>query len=299
MQISIEQIEPDARKSFQAYQYDFPRGEQLFHSHPEIELAVVTGTGGILFCGTETRVFQSGDLFLFGGRLPHRFIGHPADAADGAALTGIGIRRSRALVVQFRPEAFGEAFFKLPENTSIRGILSLARRGMMLGSKHPASEAIVSRMDDIVSAGLNRRLPELLLLLTELAELDAAGWLEFLSPGTTDFQTRDGDTRRMSRLQDLIENGHSRGVTLDMAAETLALTRTSFCRYVKKTTGRTFSELVNDYRLTMAAMRLRDESVPISSVSADVGFGSLSHFNSLFRERFGMTPSEYRNVEHP
>ncbi len=82
---------------------------------------------------------------------------------------------------------------------------------------------------------------------------------------------------------------------MDAAAAALALTRTSLCRYVKRMTGRTFTQLVNDYRLTVAAMSLRDPSLPVSTVASDVGFGSLSHFNARFRDRFGVTPTVFRS----
>jgi AraC-like DNA-binding protein len=36
--------------------------------------------------------------------------------------------------------------------------------------------------------------------------------------------------------------------------------------------------------------------MPISSIALDVGFSSLSVFNKAFKERFGMTPSAWRQA---
>ena len=281
MQISIEQINLNADRSFRAYAYDFLSQGQSFHSHDEFELATVSGTGGVVYCAAETAAFAPDDLFLFGGRLPHRFI--PRSLSPP----------SLARVVQFRHDAFGEGFFKLPENTLIRNLLDRASGGLAIRSQ---VIDVPGRLADVIDSPSSRRLPGLLLLLTELAEIVDRGDSESLSPGEPVFKNRAVDAERLSRLQDFIESDYAGPASVDSAAETLALTRTSFCRYVKRMTGRTFTELVNDYRLTMAAMMLRDSAPAVSVVSMEAGFGSLSHFNSRFKARFGKTPTEYRSA---
>lgn len=286
MQIDIEQISLDADRSFRAYDYDFLSINHRFHAHPEYELATVSGVGGVVYCGADTSSFSPGDLFLFGGRLPHRFIPY-TDTAEG--------EDPRARVVQFRYDAFGAAFFQLPENRVIQNLLRASDEGLVIRREEPEAAELVAGLHAVVEAGGGRRLPALLLLLSDLADLRSLERIEVLSPGAPDLRTHDTDAERLSRLQDYIEAEYAGDSSVDAAAELLALTRTSFCRYVKRMTGRTFTELVNDYRLTVAAMILRDSAPQVSMVSADVGFGSLSHFNSRFKSRFGMTPTEYRD----
>ncbi len=281
MQISIEQINLNAHRSFKAYEYDFSSQDQAFHAHDEFELATVVGSGGLLYCGAETTLFSSGDVFLFGRRLPHRFIRQPGE--------------STARVIQFRMDAFGEGFFGLPENLRIRSLLDRAARGLAFPS---ASIQTAGRLAVVIKADTSRRLPKLLLLLAELSDSAGRGEAEELSPEGAVLSGGRGDEERLSRLQDYIEKGYAGDISLDGAAEVLALTRTSFCRYVKRVSGRTFTELVNDYRLTAAAVMLRNPAggTSVAGVSGEAGFGSLSHFNALFRDRFGQTPSEYRET---
>jgi AraC-like DNA-binding protein len=287
MQINIEQITLNADRSFRAYDYDFMEREQAFHAHEEYELALVSGVGGVVYCGADTTSFSSGDLFLFGGRLPHRFIG-PSDSAQTVV--------SRARVVQFRHNAFGSSFFQLPENSAIRQLLKSSDEGLVLRAGKGASSAVNTELRTVIEATPTRRLPALLTLLAILVDDFNAGKMEIFSPGAPFLRTPDSDTERLSRLQDYIELKYADEASVDGAADELALTRTSFCRYVKRLTGRTFTELVNDYRLTVAAIMLRDSNSVVSTVSADVGFGSLSHFNSRFKTRFGTTPTEYRET---
>ena len=54
---------------------------------------------------------------------------------------------------------------------------------------------------------------------------------------------------------------------------------------------------LNNYRLDMAVELLKNENAHIVQVAYQVGFDSVSHFNHLFKRRFGYPPSQYRKVE--
>lgn len=55
-----------------------------------------------------------------------------------------------------------------------------------------------------------------------------------------------------------------------------------------------FNQFLNSYRLAEAANRLVNSSTPITTIAIEVGFSSLSVFNTAFRNRFGVTPTRYR-----
>jgi AraC-like DNA-binding protein len=71
-------------------------------------------------------------------------------------------------------------------------------------------------------------------------------------------------------------------------------------RYLQRlieTTGTTFSARVNELRLQRALHLLtqpRDSVRRVSDIAMHVGFSDISHFNRLFRSRFGDTPSAVR-----
>lgn len=62
------------------------------------------------------------------------------------------------------------------------------------------------------------------------------------------------------------------------------------------TGGQTLSDFLDEYRIRHAARLLANTDDPIGLVTEMSGFASRSHFNSLFREKYKMTPSEYRKV---
>jgi AraC-like DNA-binding protein len=60
---------------------------------------------------------------------------------------------------------------------------------------------------------------------------------------------------------------------------------------------RNFAAFVNEYRLREVHERLSDPGLdrrPILTLALEAGFGSVGPFNRIFRDRYGMTPSEFR-----
>lgn len=62
------------------------------------------------------------------------------------------------------------------------------------------------------------------------------------------------------------------------------------------TGGMTLSDFLDDWRIRHAAQMLADTDEPVGLVTEMSGFASRSHFNTLFREKYKMTPTEYRKV---
>jgi len=58
---------------------------------------------------------------------------------------------------------------------------------------------------------------------------------------------------------------------------------------------RNFNQFVNRYRIEEAGVKLRENArTPVLSIALDVGFRSISSFNSAFQTQFGISPTQYR-----
>lgn len=66
-------------------------------------------------------------------------------------------------------------------------------------------------------------------------------------------------------------------------------------RMIKKLTGRTYKELLQIKRLNQAAFLLLNTRIPVVEVSIAVGYDNTSYFHRIFRERYGISPKEYRS----
>ena len=59
---------------------------------------------------------------------------------------------------------------------------------------------------------------------------------------------------------------------------------------------RNFNDFLHHYRLQEASARLVGEDLPILTIALECGYGSIGPFNRAFKQRMGMTPSEYRGA---
>jgi AraC-like DNA-binding protein len=85
------------------------------------------------------------------------------------------------------------------------------------------------------------------------------------------------------------------GLTLAALAQTLGQGEAALRNLINQELGyRNFNDFLHHYRLQEAALRLAGEDLPILSVALECGYGSIGPFNRAFRQRFGMTPTEYR-----
>ena len=76
--------------------------------------------------------------------------------------------------------------------------------------------------------------------------------------------------------------------------EMLYISRTKLYYKIKGLTGETPSSFFRLYKLNRAAQLIKDGRHTISEVADLTGFSTLSHFSSLFKKQFGVSPSEYR-----
>ena len=65
-------------------------------------------------------------------------------------------------------------------------------------------------------------------------------------------------------------------------------------RMIKRLTGRTYKELLQIKRINQAAFLLLNRRLPVTDISCAVGYDNTSYFHRLFRQRYQMSPKEYR-----
>lgn len=81
---------------------------------------------------------------------------------------------------------------------------------------------------------------------------------------------------------------------LSLLAEKLHYDLYWLSRMIKKRTGKTYTELVQQKRLQQAAFLLRNTDMPVADVGNAVGYDNLSYFHRIFKEQYGVTPKKYR-----
>jgi AraC-like DNA-binding protein len=103
--------------------------------------------------------------------------------------------------------------------------------------------------------------------------------------------------RRVDRAVQLIETDYARGLTLTDLAGAAGLSTFYFARAFQRFVGVPPHRYLTGVRLRHAA-RMLDDGASVTFTCYEVGFGSLSHFVTAFRKRFGVAPSAAKRGAH-
>ena len=68
----------------------------------------------------------------------------------------------------------------------------------------------------------------------------------------------------------------------------------SLSRLIRQKTGKNYTELMQEKRLSQAAWLLRNTEKNVEEIALAVGYENISFFHRLFTGRFGMSPRKYR-----
>ncbi len=66
-------------------------------------------------------------------------------------------------------------------------------------------------------------------------------------------------------------------------------------REIKKQTGKTYTQLVQEKRLAQAAFLLKNTKRNVSDISLAVGYENISYFHRIFASAYGRSPKRYRD----
>lgn len=84
--------------------------------------------------------------------------------------------------------------------------------------------------------------------------------------------------------------------TVSYCAEQLHLSPNYFGDLIKKETGKTAQEFIQNKVISIGKERIFDLDKSISEVAYDLGFKYPQHFTRLFKQKVGVSPNEFRNL---
>lgn len=129
------------------------------------------------------------------------------------------------------------------------------------------------------------------------SELTAA-WLLILQeakPLLQERKTASGPMEaRVKTMMLYIQRNHMNKVTLEQIARSASLSTRECTRDFQTYLHMTPFRYLTDFRLLAASDDIRNTMKPVTMITADHGFSSPSYFTRLFREKYRMTPLEYR-----
>ncbi|BAU53480.1 AraC family transcriptional regulator [Mucilaginibacter gotjawali] len=278
---SFEIIQPANGQSFLFRKFDRSAFEAPYHFHPEYELTYIIEGTGKRYAGSHMGDFSAGDLVLLGPNLPHCWkLEQEKDSQTNAS----------AIVVQFDGAFLGDDFFNKNEMQLIRKLFQKSGCGICFKS---ATQAVVDKNLEALSKEKNnfRMLMGLLEILQKLA---LSNDYILLDQNRSVAERTPAEQERINPVYAyLVENFRSQ-VSLEAAAGIANMTTNAFCKYFKKITRKTFMETIIEYRLNYATQQLVQTDKPVSDISYESGFGDVSHFYKMFKQKMHISPLNYR-----
>ena len=93
------------------------------------------------------------------------------------------------------------------------------------------------------------------------------------------------------------ENFNNKNLSLAMVADHLNTSVYVVTRLFKESTGKNFKEYVLDKRMEHARELLKSTPTKIAEISGMAGFESPEYFSSVFKAKYGITPTQYRKSD--
>ncbi|WP_326935812.1 helix-turn-helix domain-containing protein [Flavobacterium sp. PL11] len=114
-----------------------------------------------------------------------------------------------------------------------------------------------------------------------------------LSTYTVDYDTfKDYD--KMKIVYDYVQENYAEKITLEAISKVVNMSSISFNRFIKKRTGKTLVNYLNDIRIGYAARWLVENDMTISEAAYKSGFNNIANFNRKFKTFKKCTPSQYK-----
>lgn len=114
---------------------------------------------------------------------------------------------------------------------------------------------------------------------------------------TGDIPTKEAHSdiyRSITWVLDFIDNNISQPLSLEEVAKNVFLSPSYLSRIFKKNFKINFINYINTCKIALAQQKLVTDDVPINKLAQEVGFSQASHFTKTFKQKTGITPSEYR-----
>jgi AraC-like DNA-binding protein len=261
-----------------------------WHFHPETEIIYVEKSTGSRFVGDHSESFGPGDIGMIGPNLPHVWKSDPIYRNNIPGLT------ARVLVIHFDDSIFKNSLAVLPEMQGINQLLLDSQFGIKFYDS--ARAHIEIQMKAIIrTSGIEKllRLIDILDFMSRTKDkqlLASSGYSKIRK--SVDFDRFDKAHRYM--IENFQEN-----ITLEKISALVGMTATSFCRYFKKHTSKSFHTVLNEIRVGHSCKLLIENKMNISGICYESGFNNLSNFNEQFKKIKGISPSKYlkNRQNHP
>lgn len=253
--------------------FDFP-----MHYHPEIELNYISGGKGVRrVVGDNLEEIDDKELVLVGPNLHHCWEQHNAVK-----------KQMREITIQFSNNLFETSFLSRAILRPIKDMFFRANHGIAF-----SCEACLQVEPRILGLSKMDGIDYFLEIFSILYDLSISRNQRILSTSTVE-PDKFEHNQKLNILSDYVRKNYDSKISISDVCELLNMSNGTFNRFIKKNTGRTFVDYLNDLRIGFATRLLIEKDRSISEIAYLCGFNNIANFNRRFKKNKGCTPTEYK-----
>ena len=258
--------------------------ESTWHYHPELELHYTKKGEGLRFIGDNISNFYSDEMLLLGENLPHTWKSHDAYLHPQSKL------EVETMVMHFLPDCLGQEFLSLPEAYALTQLFKKAKNGLLI--QGDTKTKLLTLLEAAHQAENLNRIALFISILSTLAETTD---YEPIASAHAFYQSNQLETDRLNQIYTYTLKNYMNKISLTEIASLSCLSITSFCRYFKIMTNKTYTDFLSEIRISYACKFLiENKELTIESISTETGFNNASNFFRQFKKTIGLTPKAYR-----
>lgn len=264
-----------------------PYFDHPFHFHKLCELTWVEKGHGKLIIGDYVGNFSDGEVILASPGLPHLW------KCDPVFYKGSKNLYTKAVGLYFPIE--------FPKRISDDSVGLIKYDQLMLKSERglrfygSARETVNRKMKALVAANGLLQLGIFLEVIDILSRSD-----EYESLASLGFKrsVNLNDMERFNVVYQFLLKNFQRDITLEEVANLCNMSPSSFCRFFKQKTQKTFILFLNELRIGHAKKLLQNENYPIKDICYECGYNNPVHFFNFFKQVVKQTPKAFRENLH-
>lgn len=256
-------------------EFNFP-----LHFHEEFELnLIVNAKGAKRIVGDNIEEIDDLELALVGPNLSHVWLSHNCTSENITEVT-----------IQWHKDLFDEKLLKRNQLSFIRRMFERSVRGILFPKA--TAESVAPRL---LAINQMQGFDSVLELMSILHELSTSKSMRVLSDVTfNNSQVLNYNSRRIDKAYEFMNANFHKPIALKDLAKLVNMTEVSFSRFIKKRTGNTFIDSLNEIRLGHATRMLIETTHSVAEISYNCGFNNISNFNRFFKKKKNCTPKEFR-----
>lgn len=249
------------------------------HYHEELELnLIINAKGARRIVGDHIDTIDDLELVLVGPNLYHAWFTNQCKSEE-----------IREVTIQWHKDLFEDKLLRRNQLSFIRSMIDRSQKGILFSRE--AAAALAPR---ILALNQKAGFDGVLELLSILHDLSTSRNMRTLSDASFTNQHFTYNSRRIEKAFEYMNNNYDKPITLGEVARLVSMTEVSFSRFIKKRTGNTFIDSLNEIRLGHASRMLIDTTHSVSEISYHCGFNNISNFNRIFKKKKTCTPKEFR-----